>query len=321
MRKIYQLILFFILLSPIAFAYTPESLPNPQATASSFVCNPDGILSAEDAALIDQLCYQLRKETEAELAVIAIQDANGYEAADFAQQVFNRWGIGSKERNSGVMILLITGSRDIRIHTGGGLEGLLPDALCDQIIEEYMLEDLSNGQWGEGLLAGAQAIWGQLTTDSAKAELLLGFKPANSDVSDAICAYLIFSLLALIALSILVYKDTQPRASEDDTQRMRRQSGGWALTRVGAIFFPLTVAFLCLWYYRHGGKAIQAMLNEDARKRAAAAAAEAARQRESGNFGGGFYGGGFGSGRSGGFGGGGSFGGGISFGGGAGRKF
>lgn len=320
MRHIYLYIAFFLCLSHAAFAYTPESLPNPQATAGSFVCNPDGIIPAEQAQQIDQLCRSLKQQTEAELAVIAIADADGYEAADFAQQVFNRWGIGSAERNSGVMILLITGSRDIRIHTGGGMEGLLPDALCDQIIEEDMLAYLSNGQWGEGLMAGAQTISSKLTTDAAKAELLLGWTPATSDVSDTIIAYLIFSLLALIAISILVYRDTQPREGETELVRLQRQSGGWALTRVAAIFFPLTVALLCLWYYRHGGKAIQAMLNAEARKRAAQAAKEAEEQRRNGNFGGGFYPGGIGGSRGGGFSGG-SFGGGMSFGGGAGRKF
>lgn len=320
MRKFYHLILLFLLISPLSRAYSPESLPNPMTFSGSFVCNPDGILSPEEAQHIDYLCHQLRKQTEVELAVIAIQDADGWEAADFAQAVFNRWGIGTKERNTGAMILLIMGSRDIRIHTGGGLEGLLPDALCEQIIDEQMIDPLRAQQWGEALLAGAATINALLTREEVQAELLLGFVPATSETSDFICGYLILALALLILLAILLYRDMRPRAYETDQQRMRRQSSIWQMLFFAAIFFPLPIAMLTRWFYKHGGREIKAMLDEEAKRRAAAAA-EAARRSNSGFGGGGFYGGGFGGGSHGGGFSGGSFGGGMSFGGGAGRKF
>lgn len=320
MHKFYHLILIFLLICPLSWAYSPESLPNPMPVVGSFVCNPDGILTPAEAQQIDYLCHQLRKQTEVELAVIAIENADGWEAADFAQAVFNRWGIGTKERNTGAMILLITGSRDIRIHTGGGLEGLLPDALCEQIIDEQMIDPLRAQQWGNALLAGAATINALLTREEVQAELLLGFVPATSDTSDFICGYLILALALLILLAILLYRDMRPRAYETDQQRMRRQSSIWQMLFICAIIFPLPIAMLTRWFYKHGGREIKAMLDEDARRRAAAAA-EAARRSNSGFNGGGFYGGGFGgSGRGGGFSGG-SFGGGMSFGGGAGRKF
>lgn len=321
MRKIYFLILFFLALAPMAGAYSPESLPNPQLASGSFVCNPDGILSLQEEADIDNICRALRRQTDVELAVVAIADADGWEAADFAQMVFNRWGIGAKDRNTGAMILLITGSRDIRIHTGGGLEGLLPDALCERIIDEAMLDLLREEQWGTALSAGARAISSILDSDENRAELLLGFVPANSDTSDFICGYLIAAFALLILLAILLYRDMRPRAYELDEQRMRRQSGTWQLLLLCAIFFPMPVAMLTRWFYKHGGREIKAMLDAEAKIRAAKAAAEAEAARRNGFGGGGFYGGGFGSGRGGGGFSGGSFGGGMSFGGGAGRKF
>lgn len=324
MRKIYLIILFFLSLAPVASAYSPESLPNPQTVASAFVCNPDGILSAQEEAEINNICYSLQKKTDVELAVIAIQNADGYEAADFAQKVFNRWGIGKKDRNTGAMILLITGSRDIRIHTGGGLEGLLPDAICERIIDEAMIEPLREQQWGKALTYGAMSISAILSDESAQAELLLGFVPATSETSDIICGYLILACVLLIILSILLYRDMRPRAYETDGERMRRQSGTWQMLLLCAIFFPMPIALLTRWFYKHGGKEIKAMLDAEAKIRAAKAAAEAEAARKNGFGNGGFYGGGFGGSSRGGFGGGfggGSFGGGMSFGGGAGRKF
>ena len=171
----------------------------------------------------------------------------------------------------------------------------------------------------------AQAIKEVLSSPEAQAELLLGFTPADTELSDAICVYLMIACCILILFASLLYRDMRPRAGETDKQRMQRQSGTWQLLIAASIFFPLPVCFLAFWFYRHGGKAISAMLSEAAKK-----AAEEERQRNQdnpwkGGNNGGFYIGGFGGGSgrsSGGFGGGfGGFGGGASFGGGAGRKF
>ena len=316
-------IVIFCCLMPAAWAYEPENVPLP--AVGSLVSNPDGILSETAVQQINSTCLSLYRQTDVELAVVAIQDMNGYEAADFAQRLFMHWGIGDKQRNTGVLILLATDSRDIRIQTGGGVEGLLPDATCDRILGENMVPYLSNDQWDEGLLAGAQAIKEVLSSPEAQAELLLGFTPADTELSDAICVYLMIACCILILFASLLYRDMRPRVGETDKQRMQRQSGTWQLLIAASIFFPLPVCFLAFWFYRHGGKAISAMLSEAAKK-----AAEEERQRNQndpwkGGNNGGFYIGGFGGGSgrsSGGFGGGfGGFGGGASFGGGAGRKF
>lgn len=322
MRKFYLFILFFLCLSVSSRAYSPESLPNPQTMTGSFICNPDGLISPANAEQIDAICHRLQRLTDVEMAIIAIEDADGIDAFEFAQSVFNRWGIGRKDRNTGVLILLITGSRDIRIHTGSGLEGLLPDATCEQIIDEVMLEPLRQQEWGVALTAGAAAVSSILDREENRAELLLGFVPATSETSDFICGYLILAFLLLIILAVLLYKDMLPRAFELDEHRMRRQSGIWQMLLFCAIFFPLPVALLTRWFYKHGGREIKAMLDEEARKRAEAAAAAAREANRNNGFGGGgFYGGGFGGGHRGGGFSGGSFGGGMSFGGGAGRKF
>ena len=125
-------IAIFCCLMPRAWAYEPENVPMP--AAGSLVSNPDGILSETAVEQINSTCLSLYRQTDVELAVVAIEDMNGYDAANFAQRLFMHWGIGDKQRNTGVLNLLATDSRDIRIHTGGGVEGLRPYATCDQIL-------------------------------------------------------------------------------------------------------------------------------------------------------------------------------------------
>lgn len=322
-QKICIYIAFLCCILTPTWAYQPENIPLPAKTASTgngFVSNPDGILSAGAVEQINRTCYALYRCSEAELAVVAVRDIEGYDIADFAQRLFMHWGIGDKQRNTGVLLLLATDSRDIRIHTGGGIEGLLPDAECSRIISDVMVPYLAADQWDEGLAAGADAIAATLSTTEAQQELLLGWTPASSDGIMAVCVYLMIACLILIAMSILLYKDMRTRTGETTSAWQRRLSGTWQLLICATIFFPLPLFFLARWFYRHGGREIQAMLNAEARKRAA----EAARHSAAANSG--FYigGSGFGGGshRGGGFGGGfGGFGGGSSFGGGASGKF
>lgn len=313
MRKICLYIAFFCSLTAFSASYTPSSVPNPkQADSRNFVADPDHLLTREAIMSINQVAAALESQMEVELAVVAIEEMQASYPEQFALDLFNRWGVGKKGRNTGVMILLVTESRDIRIQTGGGMEGLLPDALCEQIIDQAMVPYLSNNQWSDGLLAGASAIYKELNTDAAKAELLLGFVPKSADVSNFLVGYFILSLLVLIVLACWVYRDTNQSPLLSERQRQQRAIGSWTLSKLCSIIFPLPVALLALWYYRHGGKAIQALQNE--------ISAENERKHPR-NSGGGFYiGPGFGGGHGGGFSGG-SFGGGMSFGGGAGHKF
>lgn len=322
MRKFCLFIAFFCSLSVFSTVYSPTTVPNPkQKDSRTYVANPDGVLSPSMEAQLNQLAASLQKEVEVELAVVAIEEMDGWspDAFDFAQKLFNHWGIGAKGKNTGVLILLVTHSRDIRIHTGGGLEGLLPDAVCEEIVNYAMVPYLQNDKWDEGLWAGAVATGKRVTTDAAKAELLLGYTPKTSDVSDVICGYLMLAFLVLALLSIWVYKDQQLRGRLQHEQWIRAAMGSWQCVAIAGLLFPLPVYFLRRWYKQHGGKDIQALMDAQMKEQARKAA-------RSGNGSGVYFGsmgggrGGFGSGFGGGFSGG-SFGGGRSFGGGFGRKF
>lgn len=157
--------------------YTPQSVPRRWMEGKSrFVTNPDGLLSVEEERALVSLSEQVWRETGVEMATVALQSIDNADAFDFSVKLFNLWGIGN-EQNQGTLILLVQDSRDIQIRTGGGVEGLLPDAVCEQIRQEDMIPLLRENAYGEGLLAGNRAIAKHVTTDAAKAELLLGYKP------------------------------------------------------------------------------------------------------------------------------------------------
>ncbi len=159
MKKITILCLLLACALPaLAGTYRPEQIPNVQRMdRQRYVSDPDGILSAEAVARIDSVCASLRERGLAQVAVVAVDDIAGGDTFSFAVELFRGWGVGSAKSNNGLGILLVKELREIRFVTGGGLEGILPDALCKRIQTTYMLPAFRAGDYSAGMVAGIEA--------------------------------------------------------------------------------------------------------------------------------------------------------------------
>ena len=155
-----------------AMVYTPTSLPNPKVQdRGNYVCNPDEIVASSDVVLLNRLARQLEDSTQVELCVVAVNSIGEMEAFDFCYEVFQRWGIGKEGKNTGVLLFLAVESRDVRIMTGGGIEGVMPDAVCHSIIQETMMQPLRNADYSDAMVLGALRIY-EVCTDGAAPEEL-----------------------------------------------------------------------------------------------------------------------------------------------------
>lgn len=123
-----------------------------------FVSNPDGILSRDAVATLDSICYSLKERGIAEVAIVAVRNIEPRDPFSFAQSLFERWGVGDDDLDNGLGVLLVEDMREIRFHTGYGLEGVLPDVMCVRIQEEYMLPYFRDGDYSEGMVAGMRAV-------------------------------------------------------------------------------------------------------------------------------------------------------------------
>ena len=73
------------------------------------------------------------------MVTVTVKSLNGEEPADYALNLGRQWGVGQKDNDNGVVILLSTAERQIYIAVGGGLEGALPDSKTGRIIDDYGL--------------------------------------------------------------------------------------------------------------------------------------------------------------------------------------
>jgi len=107
-----------------------DDLPKPTDYVSDFA----HVLSPEAIARLDQICGQLdHSQANAQIAVVTVQTLDGEDAADYAIQLEDKWKMGRKGSDRGVLILLAVGDHQRRIDAGLGLQGILPDAKLGDI--------------------------------------------------------------------------------------------------------------------------------------------------------------------------------------------
>jgi uncharacterized protein len=115
-------------------------------------------MSAQERQAIENVLLELEQRTGAQVKVVALASLEGGQIEDMANRLFERWGIGRKGRDNGVLLLAAMKERRVRIEVGYGLEGALPDARAGRILDQSVLPAFRRGQSGAGLVAGAQAI-------------------------------------------------------------------------------------------------------------------------------------------------------------------
>ena len=127
-----------------------ESL-KPQGYVSDYA----GVMNANLRRSLEGRLRELEQKTSAQIAVVALRSLKGGEIRDFANRLFERWGVGRKGRDNGVLILASLEDRKIWVEVGYGLEGILPDARVGRILDQAVLPEFRHGRHGGGLARGA----------------------------------------------------------------------------------------------------------------------------------------------------------------------
>lgn len=128
--------------------------PRPTGPVADYANVIPGQYRQKIAALMTEL-YQ---KTGDAVVVATIPDLGGQTIEQAAVSLFEKWGIGSKAKDNGVLILVALAERKLRIEVGYGLEGLITDAKAGQVRDEFLVPFLRKNRFGEGLYAGSAAV-------------------------------------------------------------------------------------------------------------------------------------------------------------------
>jgi uncharacterized protein len=129
---------------------------------------PEGYLSdfahvvdAQSKQQIESYCYSVEHSLGVQVALVTIDTLDNRDIETVANQLFRHFGVGSKQGNQGVMLLLAVKDRKSRIETGYGIEPYLTDGFSGSILRS-MRPELQAGNYGPALLTAAQAMAGQI---------------------------------------------------------------------------------------------------------------------------------------------------------------
>jgi uncharacterized protein len=243
-----QFLIAFFLSTIVALGqpiqYTPETVPNTKLVDNSYVSNPDQILLPTTVDHINFILAELEQKTTAQVAVVVVESIGSADIEDFAQELFQLWGIG-RSNNNGLLILLVKDQRKVRFHTGYGLEGPLPDVVCVQIQRNRMVPAFKEGDYDTGLLGGVDEVQKILSDPSYTIEIT--DTESGNSVSDY-TGFAIFFLVFFTAIFLIVWaaKDgkfadsKEPTPSDFKQMRLRRRV--WLIV-FGAIPVLIVVFF------------------------------------------------------------------------------
>lgn len=143
-----------IALFGLPVAASSVSFPSPE----EFVTDAANIISSKNEELLESQLDVYEKESSTEIAVLTVPTLEGMEIEQYAEAVFAAWGIGKKQRDNGILLLVAPTERAVRIEVGYGLEGALTDLESGLIIRTILSPSFQNGDFDTGIFDGVGAI-------------------------------------------------------------------------------------------------------------------------------------------------------------------
>ncbi|HEX5786902.1 MAG TPA: TPM domain-containing protein [Woeseiaceae bacterium] len=147
-----------LLLLSVAGIAAAEDGPAAVPALNARVTDLTGTLDAAETARLDDQLAELESSTGAQLAVLVVASTRPEAIEQYAIRVADAWRLGREGVDDGVLLLVATEDRAVRIEVGYGLEGAVPDARANRIIDEQILPRFREGDYAGGLAAGTEAL-------------------------------------------------------------------------------------------------------------------------------------------------------------------
>ncbi len=156
MKKIF--VIFSVLVLILSLSFSSFAVDFPKPTNDFFVNDYANVISDEDEAQIMKIGADLFEQTNAQVVVVTVESLDGYDVDEYALELGREWGVGSKETNNGIVLLLSVSDRKVTIQVGYGLEGCVTDVKSGEILDTYAIPHLRNNDFSTGLIEAYKAI-------------------------------------------------------------------------------------------------------------------------------------------------------------------
>jgi len=165
MKKAFKQILLLFLLLNLSVSLFALDVP----ALRSRVTDMAGVLSPSERQHIEERLYLFETQTSNQIAVLIIPSLEDEALEDYSIRVVDKWKLGDQTKENGVLLLIVSNDRKMRIEVGYGLEGVLTDLVSSQIIRNEIAPYFRQGKYYAGIAAGLNGIM-QATRNEYKAD-------------------------------------------------------------------------------------------------------------------------------------------------------
>lgn len=146
-------------------------MPAKYGNGVALVSDYGDFLSPTYEAELNRILFEYEKKTGVEIAILTIPSLYGQEKANFTINTFNRWGVGKKGADNGILIMTSMGDRQFFIAPGYGVEDIMTDYDCSNMGERYLVPNFKKGDYQEGykeLIEAMQEKFGDIPIERTK---------------------------------------------------------------------------------------------------------------------------------------------------------
>lgn len=173
--------------------------PNPPKLVNDFA----GVLAPDEIGSLESKLVEFNDSTSTQIAVVIVKDLGNYDANQFAYEIGQKWGVGQKGKNNGLVILVKPKTIDFRgyaaISVAYGLEELVPDALGKRIVENEMIPRFKENDYFGGISAAVNVLIdltkGKYTADQ--------YSKKSANKKGITFGFIVFSFFLIILISAL----------------------------------------------------------------------------------------------------------------------
>lgn len=164
-------LLFVMLVAGSAFSATPEPPPVPPSP----VVDLAGIIKPEAKTHLNGMLRELERKTGAEFVILTVSNLDGEGIESFTLRMAERWKLGKKGKDNGMLLTIALNDKKYRFDTGYGLESILPDSFLGTLGREQLRPNFRKGDYSTGILNAASIIAKRIAEEK---KVSLGDQPA-----------------------------------------------------------------------------------------------------------------------------------------------
>ena len=198
MRRIVLLLITALFLTCSASALAQESLPEPRHYVEDYA----NVINSSDEQSLNGILQELEQKTGAQYIVLTVDTTGGLPIEQFAIELAEKWKLGQKGKDNGMLFVLAKEDRRYRYEVGYGLEGFVTDAYCSRVGREVLVPYLKRGDYSQGIYQANLQIIQKIASEAG---VTLTGMPKISQQRPAVIGLPCCSLLPLLFLFLILF--------------------------------------------------------------------------------------------------------------------